>query len=232
MGNLAVGMPNIDQTSVPARQRVASFFSTQIQEASRFVLPRRSRIATPVRVICGGLEVCDASFRIERRTFPYMAVEFVAGGRGSVRFGADDDPEREFPLSAGSLFFYGPGDPHRILTDPQDTLVKYFVDFRIGRNGDDIRALLPPRRAKVQIGDIAAISNLFDELIRWGRRDTLRATCSLPPANARPARFKPSSAAGERSSETHWRCAPSTPSRPSATSAGNTSAGCSRALTE
>ena len=45
-------------------------------------------------------------------------------GRGTVKLRG-----RTYDLLPGRLFSYGPGIPHHITGDPNEPLVKYFVDF-------------------------------------------------------------------------------------------------------
>lgn len=63
---------------------------------------------------------------IERKTFPYFALELVTHGRGRLRLKGV-----EHVLRRGSIFTYGPGVPHRIETDPRDCLQKYFIDLTL-----------------------------------------------------------------------------------------------------
>lgn len=164
-------MDNID----PEEPASPAFFSQQIRTARRFVLDLRPRDQRGLAVVCGGLEVCESSFHIRRKTFPYLAIEFVVGGRGTVRFG-----DAEHPLRPGSVFGYGLSDEHEIVTDPHDTLVKYFVDFTFPK-GSRSSPLPWPRRKVGCVSDILAISRLLDELIHSGLRDSRhsRGVCSL-----------------------------------------------------
>jgi AraC-like DNA-binding protein len=76
-----------------------------------------------LEVICAGRERCFPRYRVERRDFPYFALEFVAHGRGALTLGNE-----KIELQAGSVFTYGPDVPHR-LTAESEGMVKYFVDF-------------------------------------------------------------------------------------------------------
>jgi AraC-like DNA-binding protein len=151
---------------MPARAQPA-FFSAQISAARRFYLELQPAAARGLAVVCGGREHCAADYEIHRRDFPYWSIEFVAQGKGRLKLG------RNFhALMAGALYAYGPGVSHDIVSDPQDRLVKYFVDF----TGKRARALLeefgPPPGGLVQTAAPSEIMEIFDSLIRNGLRET------------------------------------------------------------
>jgi AraC-like DNA-binding protein len=143
------------------------FFSTQILQARRFFLNLNPQTRNHLTVDCGGMECCDRNYDIQRSTFPFYSIEFVAHGLGSLRLGT-----KEHRLNAGTVFSYGPGVPHEISTDPQQPLIKYFVDFA----GSGASALL--KSSGLRAGSLAQvfppmeIQPLFDELIRNGLRGT------------------------------------------------------------
>jgi AraC-like DNA-binding protein len=159
-----------------APPRGAEFISRQVTAASRFYLNLRPRLARGLTVVCGGWEACAGNYAIDRTTFPYRSIEFVAEGHGTL-----DLAGRRYRLVPGTAFAYGPGVPHRLRTSSQPRLVKYFVAF-MGRAGDDLLrscGLLPGR--VVQVEEIGALRADFDTLIRLGlRQDSLTArTCAL-----------------------------------------------------
>lgn len=118
---------------------------------------------TALAVVCGGREHCAVDFRVERAGFPYLGLEWVASGRGTLWLAG-----RRHPLHAGSLFLYGPGIPHRITTDPADRMVKYFVDCQ----GAGARQLLRRHGFAIpsfrQVGREAPIMAIFDLLVEVG----------------------------------------------------------------
>ena len=139
------------------------FFSRDVAEARRFYLdlspPKQRRLV----VICGGVEQCTPDYAIRRTTFPFYSIEFVARGRGEVKLGG-----KIHALHSGRLFSYGPGVGHDISGDPNDALVKYFVDF----TGTGALELL--RTCQLAPGNVAqvfppdTVTALFDELIQSG----------------------------------------------------------------
>lgn len=139
------------------------FVSRQVARADRYFLDLAPDRRRPLTVVCGGCEEVRREYLVDRHDFPYLCVEFVAAGRGSVRLGG-----RDVPLGPGSVFAYGPGVPHRIRTDPRHRLRKYYVDF-VGRDAPGMmrRAGLPPGR-HLAIARPREIEPLFDLLQHGG----------------------------------------------------------------
>lgn len=141
------------------------FFSPQVTRARRFYLdldpPRTARLA----VVCGGVEQSAPDYAIERRSFPFYSIEYVARGQGALELKGNTHS-----LHPGIVFSYGPGVPHRIRALGGETLVKYFVDF----TGRQARALL--RGCGLGPGQVSqvfppnAVQGIFDELIESGLR--------------------------------------------------------------
>ncbi|MGA7710882.1 MAG: AraC family transcriptional regulator [Rhizomicrobium sp.] len=148
-------------TSKPSA--IPDFFSPQVGKARRFYLDLNPPKRRPLAVVSGGLEYCAPDYSICRDTFPYFCIEYVLRGKGEVTLG-----RRRYPLAAGRLFAYGPGINHEISTDPDEPLVKYFVDFA----GSQATALL--KSCRLAAGRIArvhpadSLSPLYDELIESG----------------------------------------------------------------
>ena len=141
------------------------FFSTRIREAQRFYLDLNPPRGRTLAVVCGGWERCAPDYAIHRPSFPYLSLEYVVQGRGTVALGG-----RRHPLEPGRLFAYGPGTRQDIVADPDDPPFKYFVDFT-GRNA---RALLrscglPPGTVG-RVFPPTALQTLFDELVRAGQQ--------------------------------------------------------------
>lgn len=107
-----------------ADSELPAFVSRQVVESKRFYLDLNPAPTSKLVVVCGGWEQCSSDFGIYRRDFPYCCLEFVAGGKGKVELSGT-----RHELGRGSAFTYGPGCEHRISTDQNQPLSKYFVDF-------------------------------------------------------------------------------------------------------
>src|ERR1041385_790542 len=90
-----------------------SFVSTQVTEARRYYLDLQPRATRDITVVCGGSERVRTDYVVQRRTFPYYAVEFLAEGEGEVTLAG-----RRCRLRPGVVFAYGPGIAHTIRTEP------------------------------------------------------------------------------------------------------------------
>lgn len=139
------------------------FVSRQVVRAERYFLDLAPDRRRPLTVVCGGCEEVRAGYLVARDDFPYLCVEFVAAGRGTVTLAG-----RESPLVPGSVFAYGPGVPHRIRTDPRQRLRKYYVDF-VGREAPALmrHAGIAPGR-HLAVGPPEEIEALFDLLQHGG----------------------------------------------------------------
>ena len=109
------------------------FVSQQVVEAKRFYLNMNPPSETSLTVVCGGVERTRLDYQIARREFPYYAIEWVAEGSGDLQLDS-----RNYSLSPGSMFAYGPTTPHRIRNSQTHRMRKYFVDF----TGADAEAML------------------------------------------------------------------------------------------
>ncbi len=153
-----------------------AFFSTRIAEARRFCRDLSPPRQEELRVVCGGYEQCRGDYRIERRSFPFYAVELVARGAGQLRLGGPT-----VPLLPGLVFTYGPGVPHRIVADAQQPPGKYFVDFvgraagrrlcQLGLVPGTVRRLADPRHA----------IHLLEALLDFGAAPAASADAPLGP---------------------------------------------------
>ncbi|MEM7452865.1 MAG: AraC family transcriptional regulator [Planctomycetota bacterium] len=107
-----------------ANDNLPDFVSRQVSEARRFFLNLSPDGESPVEVVCGGVELVEPDYVIDRDDFPYYAIEFVAGGAGTYSVNG-----RHFQLSTGSVFCYGPGANHEIRNQRGTEMWKYYLDF-------------------------------------------------------------------------------------------------------
>ena len=146
------------------------FISREVRKARRFYLDLNPDKGQPLCVMCGGWELCEPHYHIRREGFPSLLVEFVAAGRGRLQLGG-----RTHALGRGSLFAYGPDDPHVLETDPTDCLSKYFVAF-VGRKALALlktHALTPGTcRMAAEPDEVQAA---FEQVLAEGARSTRSA---------------------------------------------------------
>ena len=152
------------------------FVSHQTHDARRFYLNLQPQDKQPLSLVCGGVERMNDDYVVERADFPYFAIEWVSEGRGILTMGG-----REHELALGSLFAYGPGIPHRIDSDSETPLGKYFVGF----TGPAVESFLGAAGispgACGRIRKVEPVRRTFDLLIERGirRSDSAAAICSL-----------------------------------------------------
>ena len=115
-----VSMPGGDLPSTKS----PAFVSHQVTEAQRYFLDLQPKRSLPMVVVCGGCERLRADYVVERSTFPFWCIEFVAEGAGTLQLKG-----KCYPLRAGMAFAYAPGIPHVIQNDPGQPMRKYYVDF-------------------------------------------------------------------------------------------------------
>ena len=100
---------------------------------------------------------------MQRMTFPFLCVEFVAEGEGELELNG-----RRHRLQPGVAFSYLPDVPHTIRADPKSPMLKYYVDFA----GVEARRLLARSclagGAAVQLSATEEVSELFETLQRNG----------------------------------------------------------------
>ena len=151
--------------------RLPAFVSQQVAQASRYFLDLAPRPGRSLTVACGGYEEVTADYTVVREDFPYFCLEWVTGGKGQVWLGAAaaGEPRGEsLPLAAGTLFSYGPGIPHRIVTDRRSKLRKHYVDF-VGRQAAvqlGAAGLVPGRCIRVSHAE--EVTEIFDLMLRCG----------------------------------------------------------------
>jgi AraC-like DNA-binding protein len=142
----------------------SAYFSTQVLESRRFYLELTRRARRQITVTSGGWERCRADYKIDRGGFSTPIVEFVVKGSGTLTMGG-----RDYAISPGSVFVYGPGIPHCIQVHPSPPMEKYFVAFD---GGADLMAechILPGTVLRTMHAD--QIQFVFDDLIAHGLGD-------------------------------------------------------------
>ena len=174
-----------------------SFVSTQVTEADRYYLDLAPKRSAPVTVVCGGCERLRGDYVVERKTFPYLCVEFVAEGAGTIELRG-----KRYPLRPGIAFAYAPGVAHCIRNEPTSPMRKFYVDF-VGQEAMRmLAATLLGKWVPAQISSPEEVLDIFSALQRDAfAEDELRAKLcaahlrvlllklrqkALPPQSAEP----------------------------------------------
>ncbi len=143
-----------------------AFVSQQVTEARRHYLNLKPSRTAPFSVVCFGVERMRSEYRVARSDFPYLAVEVVLEGQGTLMLQG-----KSYPLSPGVVFAYGPKVPHLIRTDPRDRMRKFYLDFT-GREG-----LLLLRSAglaswqPVRVAAVHELMEVFEAMSREAREE-------------------------------------------------------------
>ncbi|MBC8011929.1 MAG: helix-turn-helix transcriptional regulator [Burkholderiales bacterium] len=147
------------------------FISRQVSRARRFYFGHATHAAKgALEVAGGGWERVAKHYTINRATFPWLAIEFVAGGSGRlIMRGVSHD------LKRGVVFAYGPGVEHRIETDAKELLSKHYLNFS-GREAADLMSAigLEPGACRV-LGNADEVEEGFEALIDEGAADRQQA---------------------------------------------------------
>ena len=137
------------------------FISRQVTAARRFYLSLTPNPRRQLTVVCGGWEHCSADYVIDRPSFPYFSIEYVASGNGELELGG-----QHHALKPGVIFAYGPEVAQRIRSSPVKRLGKYFVDFAGSRAKKHLcECGLAPGTVRT-IAQHAEFGAAFDALIR------------------------------------------------------------------
>lgn len=155
----------------PARRPAPDFFTPHVREARRFYLDLAPSPRQPLAVVCGGAEQLAPAYSVDRATFPYFSIEFVARGKGTLVLAG-----QTVPLLPGAVFAYGPGVTHQIATDRDDPLVKYFVDFAGRRAVAMLRQFDLAPGTSGRVLSPGEIQRVFDDLISNGLKSTRLAS--------------------------------------------------------
>src|SRR5258708_40026174 len=94
---LCLSVPQISSENLPY------FVLTQVREARRYFLDVAPKPASQIAVVCGGCERMQPDYVVDRSTFPFYVIEFVAEGAGSVELVV-----RRYPLQAALTVSFGP----------------------------------------------------------------------------------------------------------------------------
>ncbi len=143
------------------------FVSTQVTEARRYYLDLAPKFTRQITVVCGGCERMRSDYLVDRSTFPFFVLEFVAEGTGWLELAG-----RRYRLRAGMTFWYGPGAHHTIRTEASRPMLKYYIVFT-GIEGERLLEESPLRGWKaVQVSSPKEVVELFEILQREGASES------------------------------------------------------------
>jgi AraC-like DNA-binding protein len=152
--------------SVLSRDPLPRYFSALVTSARRFHLRPKYPHHEGISVIGGGVEHCRKDYLIERPGFPFTILEFVASGSGQLVMN-----RKTHDLIPGTVFVYGRGTPHRMRTDPEHPMIKYFLVFA----GRGLAALLRSHDlapgAVFRVVQTDRMRRIFEDVIDFGLGD-------------------------------------------------------------
>lgn len=144
--------------------------SQQVSGGRYFFLSLAPEARAGLALALGGRERCNPDYHLRRTSFPFHVLEYVEAGRGTVRLDGVSTP-----LSAGTVFAYGPKTQYEIETEPGDPMVKHFLAFA-GRS-----AAGRLRQCGVSVGKVrtlaahAEVTSVYEDLVREGQRSGVLA---------------------------------------------------------
>ena len=152
--------------SLPARNSEPRYFSTQVSKSNRFYLELQPKRSRELIVVSGGCEHCLPDYEVHRGGFPFLTLEFISRGAGTLIMQG-----KTYHLRPGSVFVYGPGVIHQVTADPACAMSKFFVAF----TGQAALELLRECQMRTpwiaQVTHPERIEQVFEDLIQNGRSD-------------------------------------------------------------
>jgi AraC-like DNA-binding protein len=172
MAGIDCGMSILDLIVMSSTQgkvdRPPYFVSTQVTEARRYYLDLAPKPTRHIKVVCGGCERMRSDYLVERNTFPFFVLEFVAEGAGSLELAG-----RRYRLRTGMTFWYGPNVRHIIRTEASRPMLKYYIVFA-GTEGERLLEESPLRGWKaVQVSSPKEVVEFFEILQREGASESM-----------------------------------------------------------
>ncbi|NCD32764.1 MAG: AraC family transcriptional regulator [Spartobacteria bacterium] len=141
--------------------------TASLSNAKYYFLQTNPRNVDPIEVVCGGREECDGNYYVSRETFRYHCIEYTAVGEGLLTLNG-----KEYTLSPGTIFHYGPGISHTIRAKNNGEMVKYFIDFCGYEAGNMIYNSPLSQREPLRVTTPQRIYEIFENLQRTGIEHT------------------------------------------------------------
>lgn len=136
---------------------------------SRYIFPNLAppRDSTWTLALAGR-EECAPDYLVERDSYPFHVIEYVAEGSGVAQLGRR--PEKR--IAAGSIYSYAPDMRCRLRTDPAFPLVKFFFALA-GRGVAKVlaQAALPPGTIRRFAAPAEGLT-IAEDIIHEGQRHT------------------------------------------------------------
>ena len=153
----------------PRRTRAEQeLLAPEVTRGAYFFLDLVARSKGLVSVALGGREKCGTNYRVQRESYPFPTLEFVAEGKGRIRY-ANEEP---VDVQAGTLFGHGPGVKIQMESVPGAGFTKYFICL----TGKGAKALIathaPVFGQPLTLAHHAEVRDMFELLIREGLRQT------------------------------------------------------------
>jgi AraC-like DNA-binding protein len=117
-------------------------------------------------VVCAGWEECSTDYRIERRGFPYLAVEYIVRGHWLLNTGGN-----EYALEPGVVFAYHPKSTCSLRSKGETPGLKYFVDFSGRRGAVLLRSSGLASGEPLPLRGIRWIRDLLDQILECAPMD-------------------------------------------------------------
>ena len=151
---------------LPTRQSEPGYFSSQVSSSNRFYLELKPKGARELTVVSGGFEHCLSDYEVRRDSFPFVTLEFISRGAGTLVLQG-----KTHHLRPGSVFVYGPGVSHQVTADPACAMSKFFVAIT-GQGALELLQecqMLAPWIGQVMHPE--RIEQVFEDLIHHGLSD-------------------------------------------------------------
>ncbi len=160
----------MSETSLP------SFISSQVLDAAYFFLNLNPDHQESFVVACGGIEKCSPDYRLERKDFRYIGIEYVISGRARATIEGDS-----IELRPGSVFGYRPDSKLRIENGDTYPLTKCFVDLS-GSKAERLFAEGPlGHRGCLDLAGAEWVEQVFRQMVKFGARGGAKAerSCAM-----------------------------------------------------
>lgn len=153
-------------TPLPSRAVRERLLASRVRQSRYAFLNLAPRPQTSWAVALAGREECAADYLVDRSSYPFHVVEYVAAGRGVVRFAQG----REQKISPGSIYSYAPDMRCWLRTDPAAPMVKFFFALS-GREvaAQLAAASLPPGTVR-RFGAPAEVLTIAEDIVHEGQR--------------------------------------------------------------